>query len=60
MVKHKNDYKATEYKNYPHSRYRCQTCNDTSVVVGYEVESVICTDCDSAMVWDADLYEPER
>lgn len=51
------EYEPAAYSSYPHTRYRCQ-CGQTAIAIGWEVETLICGECDSLMEFDGELYRP--
>lgn len=53
-----DQYEPDQYDEFPHNLYEC-SCGNNSVAVGWEVETVRCTHCNSYMEFANCLWYPD-
>ncbi|ADJ14489.1 hypothetical protein [Halalkalicoccus jeotgali] len=51
------DYDPGPFERFPHIQYRCQ-CGASTIVIGWEIEAVVCDRCSEFMEHGTDLYHP--
>lgn len=61
MTKSQNeppDYDPEPYERFPHVLYQCPGCGRRSVAIGWEVEALVCGDCNEQMEHHIELHHP--
>lgn len=53
-----DEYEPEAGEQFPHTRYRC-SCDYSAIVIGWEVEGVLCGECGSIMDWEEDVWLPQ-